>query len=217
MMTLAWKQTLAEWARFSKAVIGRDEERARKPVQREQASLVTMLPCSPYFSDVCKGQQGMKEIRFGANRSRCFLKHSNIRRDSDCQRYWVYLRTNAYLSLREVSVNILDAGLNACEWGKYNGIILGATQLVRKHLTSASSSIHFSFYLSVIFSLPLSVVLGPVLTSGSIELIHRRYQVIHKSKHRYIHIRITSSHDAITYSMKVIASLETLFVYDHIL
>lgn len=160
-MTLAWKQTLVEWARFSKAVIsgGEARENLSNVLVREQASLVTMLPCSPYFSDVCKGQQGMKEIRFGANRSWCFLKHSNMRWDSDCQRYWVYLRTSAYLSLREVSVNVLDEGVYmyvrvyVCEASIM--ALYSATRLVRKRLTSASSSIHFSPYLPVAFSLCL--------------------------------------------------------------
>lgn len=178
-MTLAWKRTLAEWARFSKAVIsgetGRERENLSNALVRGRASLA-MLPCSPYSSDVCKGQQGTKEIRFGANRSRCFLKHSNMRRDSDCQRYWVYLRTSAYLSLREVSVNILDAGPNVCGWDKHNGIILSDATRQKTRLTSASSSIPFlSLPAHRSLSLPLSVVLGPVF-SGSIGLIRRRYQ-----------------------------------------
>jgi len=173
MMTLAWKQTLAEWARFSKAVISGETRRERENLSnvlvREQASLVTMLPCSPYFSDVCKGQQGMKEIRFGANRSRCFLKHSYIRRDSDCQRYWVYLWTSAYLSLREVSVNILDAGLSACEWGKYNGIILG--NATRQKTPNFRFFLHSFLFLPVRHFLSASVVLGPVLTQAEVSAL----------------------------------------------
>jgi len=172
MMTLAWKRTFAEWARFSKAVIsvGEKWENLSNVLVREQASLVTMLLCSPYFSDVCKGQQGMKEIRFGANRSWCFLKHSKMRWDSDCQRYWVYLRTNAYLSLHEVLVNVLDAGVYVracvracvcvCARARARGAreasimaLYSAMRLVRKRLTSASSSTPFLFLPAGRFSL----------------------------------------------------------------
>jgi len=206
MMTLAWKRTFAEWARFSKAVIsvGEKWENLSNVLVREQASLVTMLLCSPYFSDVCKGQQGMKEIRFGANRSWCFLKHSKMRWDSDCQRYWVYLRTNAYLSLHEVLVNVLDAGVyvRACvrscvrvcvcarrAWGKYNGIILSNA--------TRQKTPNFRFFLYPIslptcwslFSLLLSVVLGPVSvqTEVSSSFVGTTRRLYINRKYRYIY------------------------------
>lgn len=193
-MTLAWKRTLSEWARFSKAVISGETGRERENLSertcptlvRGQASLVTMLPCSPYSSDVCKGQQGTKEIRFGTNRSRCFLKHSNMRRDSDCQRYWVYLRTSAYLPLREASVNILNAGLY--RWDKYNGIILcNATR---------QKTPNFRFFLRPFLparrflSISVCVILGPVSVQaeGSGSFATRQlHKYIHKSKYRCIY------------------------------
>lgn len=218
-MTLAWKRTVAEWARFSKAVIsgetGRERENLSNALVRGQASLVTILPCSPYSSDVCKGQQGTKEIRFGTNRSRCFLKHSNMRRDSDCQRYWVYLRTSAYLPLRWIYwmrdlTCVGDTSIMA---------LYSAMQLVRKHLTSASSSVHFSFYLFVVFSLPPFV-------SFLIPFQYKRKYQAHSpalpdvyintyiNRNIGVYTEITSDGD-ITYSMKTIASLATLFIGEY--
>lgn len=143
-MTLAWKRTLAEWARFSKAVTSGEKERERERRRTYPACLsADMLlsfhhvTCSSVLSsDMHEGQQGTEEIRFGANRSRCFLKRGNMRRDSDCQRYWVYER--AYLSRREKYRWIYWMQVLTCRWRRYNSIVF-AVQLVRKCATSVPS------------------------------------------------------------------------------